>query len=45
MFLATPMAIEFQQRAGTTPSQFGAAKARAGSAAKRPARSGTGAVV
>jgi SecD/SecF fusion protein len=42
MFLATPLAIEFQARAGTTPSQFGAKP----SARKRaPARSGTGAVV
>jgi len=42
MFLATPLAIEFQARAGTTPSQFGA---KPSSRRRAPARSGTGAVV
>lgn len=39
MFLATPLAVEFQARAGTTPTQFGAVRK------KTPERTGTGAVV
>ena len=42
MFLATPLAIEFQERAGTTPSQFGV---KPSARKKTPARTGTGAVV
>jgi SecD/SecF fusion protein len=42
MFLATPLAIEFQSRAGTMPSQFGGA---AKPQKRAPARAGTGAVV
>jgi SecD/SecF fusion protein len=42
MFLATPLAIEFQSRAGTTPSKFGI---KPSARKKVPARTGTGAVV
>ncbi len=42
MFLATPLAIEFQARAGTTPSQFGI---KPSAKKKAPPRTGTGAVV
>jgi SecD/SecF fusion protein len=42
MFLATPLAIEFQARAGTVPSQFGGT---AKPQKRAPARAGTGAVV